>query len=117
MADNVCNYCGAPLREVVDGACPFCRVPVGSPDTALAGAVAPGAGAVAIVLEDAGGKKIQVIKVLRELTGYGLAEAKQLVDAADQGPVVIAAGLDEQLASTWLEHLGHAGARVSRRPG
>ncbi|MCU0267413.1 MAG: ribosomal protein L7/L12 [Acidimicrobiales bacterium] len=60
--------------------------------------------------------QISVIKAVRELTGYGLAEAKQLVDAADQGPAVIATGLDEQLAGHWVEHLQRAGARVSARP-
>ena len=36
----------------------------------------------AVVLKEAGGKKIQVIKVVRELTGLGLKEAKDLVDSA-----------------------------------
>ncbi len=36
----------------------------------------------AVVLKEAGGKKIQVIKVVRELTGLGLKEAKDLVDGA-----------------------------------
>ncbi|WP_396220676.1 50S ribosomal protein L7/L12 [Gemmatimonas sp.] len=35
-----------------------------------------------VVLKEAGGKKIQVIKVVRELTGLGLKEAKDLVDGA-----------------------------------
>jgi large subunit ribosomal protein L7/L12 len=35
-----------------------------------------------IILKDAGAKKIQVIKVVRELTGLGLKEAKDLVDGA-----------------------------------
>src|ERR1044072_7373392 len=37
-----------------------------------------------VMLKDAGGKKIQVIKVVRELTGLGLKEAKDLVDGAPQ---------------------------------
>lgn len=36
----------------------------------------------AIILKEAGAKKIQVIKVVRELTGLGLKEAKDLVDGA-----------------------------------
>ena len=54
-----------------------------------AGAAAGGAGAAAeektefdVVLTAAGDKKIQVIKVVRELTGLGLKEAKDLVDGA-----------------------------------
>lgn len=37
-----------------------------------------------VVLKEAGGKKIQVIKVVRELTGLGLKEAKDMVDGAPQ---------------------------------
>ncbi|MBX9927958.1 MAG: 50S ribosomal protein L7/L12 [Gemmatimonadaceae bacterium] len=37
-----------------------------------------------VVLKDAGAKKIQVIKVVREITGLGLKEAKDLVDGAPQ---------------------------------
>ena len=37
-----------------------------------------------VLLKDAGGKKIQVIKVVREITGLGLKEAKDMVDGAPQ---------------------------------
>jgi large subunit ribosomal protein L7/L12 len=37
-----------------------------------------------VILKEAGGKKIQVIKVVREITGLGLKEAKDLVDGAPQ---------------------------------
>ena len=51
------------------------------------GAAAPAAAAeeqteFAVIRKEAGGKKIQVIKVVRELTGLGLKEAKDLVDGA-----------------------------------
>src|SRR5882672_419440 len=56
---------------------------------AAPGAAAPAAGAAAeektefsVVLMSAGGNKIQVIKVVRELTGLGLKEAKDLVEGA-----------------------------------
>jgi large subunit ribosomal protein L7/L12 len=58
-----------------------------------AGAPAGGGGGAAaaeektefdVVLKDAGGKKIQVINVVRELTGLGLKEAKDMVDGAPQ---------------------------------
>src|SRR6266446_4939531 len=51
------------------------------------GAAAPAAEAQTefdVVLKEAGGKKIQVIKVVREITGLGLKEAKDLVDGAPQ---------------------------------
>ncbi|WP_411279037.1 50S ribosomal protein L7/L12 [Gemmatimonas sp.] len=51
------------------------------------GAAAPAAAVeeqteFAVILKEVGGKKIQVIKVVRELTGLGLKEAKDLVDGA-----------------------------------
>jgi len=51
------------------------------------GAAAPAAAVeeqteFAVILKEAGGKKIQVIKVVREITGLGLKEAKDLVDGA-----------------------------------
>jgi large subunit ribosomal protein L7/L12 len=55
---------------------------------AVAGAVAPGAAEVeeqtefTVVLASVGAEKIKVIKVVRELTGLGLKEAKDLVDSA-----------------------------------
>ncbi len=50
-----------------------------------------------VVLKEAGGKKIQVIKVVREITGLGLKEAKDLVDGA---PQTVKAGVskDESVA-------------------
>ena len=47
-----------------------------------------------VILEGDGGKKIQVIKVVRELTGLGLKEAKDLVEAAPK-PVKESVGKDE----------------------
>jgi len=52
---------------------------------AAPGAVAEDAGAadeVTVTLTDAGAKKIQVLKAIREVTGLGLKEAKELVDSA-----------------------------------
>ena len=46
------------------------------------------------VLSDAGGNKLQVIKVVREITGLGLKEAKDLVDGAPQ-PIKQAVSKDE----------------------
>jgi large subunit ribosomal protein L7/L12 len=49
------------------------------------------------VLKEAGAKKIQVIKVVRELTGLGLKEAKDLVDGSPQ-TVKTGVGKDEAAA-------------------
>src|SRR4051794_9680721 len=59
-------------------------VAIAAPATGGAGAAAPAAekDEFTVVLTAAGDKKIQVIKVVRELTGLGLKEAKDLVDGA-----------------------------------
>ena len=84
-----------------------------------AGAPAGGAGAGAaaaeeqtefdVVLKDAGGKKIQVIKVVRELTGLGLKEAKDLVDGA---PQTLKAGVSKDEANAVKAKLEAEGAVV-----
>ncbi len=59
-----------------------------------------------VVLESAGDKKIQVIKVVRELTSLGLKEAKELVDGA---PKAIKEGVtreDAEAAKSKLEEVG-----------
>jgi large subunit ribosomal protein L7/L12 len=62
-----------------------------------------------VTLKEAGGKKIQVIKVVRELTGLGLKEAKDLVDGAPQA-VKTAVSKDE--AATVKAKLEEQGATV-----
>ncbi len=64
-----------------------------------------------VVLEAAGDKKIQVIKVVRELvSGLGLKEAKDLVEAA---PKAIVEGVDKAAAEAAKTKLEDAGAKVS----
>ncbi len=61
-----------------------------------------------VVLESAGDKKIQVIKVVREITGLGLKEAKDLVDSAP-GTVKEAVGkADAEQIKAKLEEVGAA---------
>ncbi|MFM9012459.1 MAG: 50S ribosomal protein L7/L12 [Gemmatimonadota bacterium] len=84
-----------------------------------AGAPAGGAGAGAaaaeektecdVVLKDAGSKKIQVIKVVRELTGLGLKEAKDMVDGA---PQTLKAGVSKADADAMKAKLEAEGAVV-----
>ena len=59
-----------------------------------------------VVLEGDGGKKIQVIKVVRELTGLGLKEAKDLVDAAPKAILEKATKEAAEAAKTKLEDAG-----------
>ena len=60
-------------------------------------------------LKDAGAKKIQVIKVVRELTGLGLKEAKDLVDGA---PQTVKAGVSKDEAAQLKAKLEEQGATV-----
>jgi len=62
-----------------------------------------------VMLKDAGGKKIQVIKVVRELTGLGLKEAKDLVDGA---PQTVKAGVSKDEAAQIKAKLEEQGATV-----
>ena len=63
-----------------------------------------------VVLEAAGDKKIQVIKVVRELTSLGLKEAKDLVDGA---PKTVLEKANKETADKAKEALEGAGAAVS----
>ena len=63
----------------------------------------------AVTLKEAGAKKIQVIKVVRELTGLGLKEAKDLVDSA---PSVVKAGVTKDEAAAMKAKLEEQGAGV-----
>jgi len=62
-----------------------------------------------VSLKDAGAKKIQVIKVVRELTGLGLKEAKDLVDGA---PQTVKAGVSKDEAAQVKAKLEEQGATV-----
>jgi len=87
---------------------------------AVAAAGAPAGGAPAeeaeekdafdVILEAAGDKKIQVIKVVRELTSLGLGDAKGLVDGA---PKPVLEGANKEAAEKAKEALEGAGATVT----
>jgi large subunit ribosomal protein L7/L12 len=62
-----------------------------------------------VTLKDAGAKKIQVIKVVREITGLGLKEAKDLVDGA---PQTVKAGISKDEAAGVKAKLEEQGAVV-----
>ena len=82
----------------------------------VAGAVAEGGAAggaeqseFEVVLADAGASKLNVIKVVRELTGLGLKEAKALVDEA---PKSLKTGVAKEEAEEMKAKLEEAGAKV-----
>ena len=62
-----------------------------------------------VVLEAAGGEKIKVIKAVRELTGLGLKEAKELVDGA---PSNVKEGIEKAEAEAIKKQLEEVGATV-----
>jgi large subunit ribosomal protein L7/L12 len=62
-----------------------------------------------VVLTNAGGQKIQVIKVVRAITGLGLKEAKDLVDGA---PNTVKEGVAQEEADSLKSQLEEAGATV-----
>lgn len=89
---------------------------VSAQPVAVAGVAAAGGGAAAeeqtefnVVITDAGAKKIGVIKVVRELTGLGLKEAK---DATENLPSTIKEGVDKATAEDAKAKLEEAGAKV-----
>lgn len=85
----------------------------------MAVAAAPAAGAAApaaeeksdfdVVLQSAGAEKIKVIKVVREITGLGLKEAKELVDNA---PKPVKEGASKEEADSIKAKLEEVGAQV-----
>jgi large subunit ribosomal protein L7/L12 len=63
-----------------------------------------------VVLDDAGAERVKVIKVVREITGLGLKEAKDLVDAA---PKAVKEGMSKDEAEDAAKKLKEAGAKVT----
>lgn len=84
---------------------------------AVAGAAGGGAEAAAaeektsfdVVLTEAGGAKLAVVKLVKDLTGLGLKEAKELVDGA---PKAVKEGVSKEEAESLKTQLEEAGAKV-----
>ena len=84
---------------------------------AVAVAAAPAAGGAAaeekssfdVILKAAGGAKLQVGKIVKEITGLGLKEAKDLVDAA---PKAVKEGVSKEEAESIKSQLEEGGAEV-----
>ena len=107
---QVCGYCGAPVRDPSATACAYCGTAI------VVAAAAPVANpTVDVVLHDRGRNAIAVIKQVREFTGLGLKEAKDLVDGVDRSPQVVAAGLESATARQWAQQLANAGATAEVR--
>lgn len=76
---------------------------------AVAGAAAEEKSSFDVVLKDAGANKIQVIKVVRDATGLGLKEAKELVDGA---PKTVKEGVAKEEAEELKAKFAEVGAVV-----
>ncbi|MDR0886845.1 MAG: 50S ribosomal protein L7/L12 [Clostridiales Family XIII bacterium] len=63
-----------------------------------------------VELTEVGGEKIKVIKVVRELTGLGLKEAKELVDKA---PSILKEGVDKAEAEAIEKSIAEVGGKVT----
>ena len=116
LLDTIGSMTVLELSEFVDAFKEKFNVTAVAAPVAAAGVAAPGADGDAaeekhefdVVLEGIGDKKIQVIKVVRELTSLGLKEAKELVDGAP-GTLKEAVSKDEaEKMKAKLEDVGAA---------
>jgi large subunit ribosomal protein L7/L12 len=117
ILDAISNLTVIELKELLDAFEERFDVTAAAPVAVAAAGAAAGGGAEAaeeqdefdVILLDAGAQKIQVIKVVRELTSLGLKEAKDLVDGAPK-PVVEKA--NKEAAEAAKAKLVEAGATV-----
>jgi len=119
ILDAIGNMSVFELAELIDAFkskfnVTIAAAPVGGAPAAggAGGAAAPAAEEKTefdVLLKDAGAKKIQVIKVVREITGLGLKEAKDLVDGA---PQTVKAGVTKDEAAQYKTKLEEQGATV-----
>ena len=118
ILDAIGNMSVFELSELIEAFKSKFNVTIAAaPVAAAGGAGAGGAAAPAaeektefdVLLKDAGGKKIQVIKVVRELTGLGLKEAKDMVDGA---PQTVKTGVSKDEAASIKAKLEEQGATV-----
>jgi large subunit ribosomal protein L7/L12 len=93
----------------ITAAAPVAVAAPGAPAAGGDGAAAEEKTSFDVVLTEAGGQKIQVIKVVRAVTGLGLKEAKDLVDSA---PKPVKEGVAQEEADSIKAQLEEAGATV-----
>lgn len=116
MAESLVNLTVKEVKELAD----ILKDEYGiEPAAAAAVAMAPAAGGDAggaeeqtefnVTLKAAGGSKLAVVKLVKELTGLGLKEAKELVDGA---PTAIKEGIQKDEAEALKSQLEEAGAEV-----
>ena len=120
ILDAIGNMSVFELKELIDAFkdkfnVTIAAAPVGGAAPAAGGGAGSAAAAVeeqtefTVTLKEAGAKKIQVIKVVREITSLGLKEAKDLVDGA---PQTVKAGVSKDEANAIKAKLEEQGAVV-----
>lgn len=119
ILDAIGNMSVFELSELIEAFKTKFNVTIAAAPVGAAPAAGAGAGAAApvaeeqtefeVTLKEAGAKKIQVIKVVREITGLGLKEAKDLVDGA---PQAVKTGVSKDEANTIKTKLEDQGATV-----
>lgn len=114
LLDAIGNMSVVDLADLIEAFKAKFNVTIAAAAPAAAAAAAPAAveeeqTEFAVVLKETGAKKIQVIKVVRELTALGLKEAKDLVDSA---PTTVKDGVSKADAHTWKAKLEEQGATV-----
>ncbi|HRP90214.1 MAG TPA: 50S ribosomal protein L7/L12 [Edaphocola sp.] len=114
LAESLVNLTVKEVQELAD----FLKSEYGIEPAAAAVVVAAGDGGGAaaaektsfdVILKSAGASKLGVVKVVKELTGLGLKEAKELVDGA---PKAVKEGVDKATAEDLKAKLTEAGAEV-----
>ena len=115
ILDAIGNMTVIELKELLDAFEEKFEVTAAAPVAVAAAAPAGGGGDAAaaeeqdefdVVLESAGAQKIQVVKVVKDLLGVGLKDAKDLVDAAPKPLMEKANKADAEAAKAKLEEVG-----------
>jgi large subunit ribosomal protein L7/L12 len=115
VLEAISNMTVIELKELLDAFEEKFEVTAAAPVAVAAAAPAGGGGDAAaeeekdefdVVLESAGAQKIQVVKVVKDLLGVGLKDAKDLVDAAPKPLMEKASKADAEAAKAKLEEVG-----------
>lgn len=116
IIDKIAELSAMDVAELIKGIEDKFGVTAAAPVAAVAAMPGAGGGEAAaeqtefdVVLTAVGDKKIQVIKVVREITSLGLKEAKDLVESA---PTKVKEGLEKEEAEKIKEKLEEVGAQI-----
>ena len=115
LADQLVELTVKEVKELLDVLKEKYGIEPAAAAVAVAGPAAAGEGAAEekssfdVVLKAPGGAKLQIVKLVKELTGLGLKEAKELVDSA---PKPVKEGVSKEEAESLKSQLEEAGAEV-----